>query len=312
MIKPSVCSNSLCVHSHEQYGLGADVASEIRDSSDVVDLLISFCYASTKGDHRRFNPFPIGVEVKKFDSNLKETTIHFMQDDMKTKNSPAVGKVIECFSAIAELRKYADTKSIRTYLDQLDVLAFPLLRWIITSNRAHLAKLEEKDRVKEMVTEHQYMFLSSPPEKESLFQQLRKKHGSFWAFHGSNLANWHSILRIGLKNYSNTELMSTGAAYGAGIYLSPHSSTSAGYAHQITGWDKSIFNEKDKGGYNNLQCLALCEVINAGYKANPHYVIPSEDHVLTRYFFIYNSKFHCPSVDANSLKGLKSSPLGDK
>lgn len=44
MIKPAVCGKSLCVHSHEQYGLGADVASEVRDSPDVVDLLLLFCY----------------------------------------------------------------------------------------------------------------------------------------------------------------------------------------------------------------------------------------------------------------------------
>jgi poly [ADP-ribose] polymerase 6/8 len=54
-----------------------------------------------------------------------------------------------------------------------------------------------------MKTEHQYMFLSSPPEKESKFQELKKKKGSFWAFHGSPFANWHSILRVGLKNYSS-------------------------------------------------------------------------------------------------------------
>jgi hypothetical protein len=63
------------------------------------------------------------------------------------------------------------------------------------------------------------MFLSSPPEKESKFQKLKSEKGSFWAFHGSAFSNWHSILRIGLKNYSGTALMSTGAAFGNGIYL---------------------------------------------------------------------------------------------
>ncbi len=43
--------------------------------------------------------------------------------------------------------------------------------------------------------------------------------------------NWHSILRIGLRNYSNTPLMSAGAAYGPGIYLAPNSNVSIGYAH---------------------------------------------------------------------------------
>jgi len=45
-----------------------------------------------------------------------------------------------------------------------------------------------------------------------------------------SFGNWHCILRRGLKNYSNTELMSCGAAHGAGIYLAQDSGTSLGYA----------------------------------------------------------------------------------
>lgn len=130
-----------------------------------------------------------------------------------------------------EYLKYTDTKGIKAFLDGIDRLAFPLLRWIITryadyfhgfwrtenSNRAHLARLEPKDRITDMITEYQYMFLSSPPEKESKFQKLKKEKGSFWAFQyvfletylisrsGSGFSNWHSILRIGLKNYSKNQ-----------------------------------------------------------------------------------------------------------
>jgi len=309
MIKPAVCGDDLCVHSHEQYGLGADVCSEIKKSPDVVDLLISFCYGIAGGDVRRFNPYPLGVEAKRKDQDGKETTLHLMMETNKAeKNSAAVKRVLGLMPAVSELVKYPDTKSLKAYLDSIDPLLFPLLRWIITSNRAHLAILDEKDRIKEMNTDYQYMFLSSPPEKEAIFQKLKKEKGSFWAFHGSNFANWHSILRIGLKNYSNTALMSTGAAYGSGIYLSPQSGTSLGYAVSLGGWDKSKFSEK--GTYNNLQCLAVCEVIDGGYKANPHYVVPDENHVMTRYFFIYNSKSSSPNIEAAKLKGLKSTYKG--
>jgi len=61
--------------------------------------------------------------------------------------------------------------------------------------------------------------------------------------------------------------MSAGAAYGAGIYLSPFASTSIGYSHAMQGWKLSKFNKS-----GNLQCIAICEVIDAGYKANPHFV----------------------------------------
>lgn len=63
-----------------------------------------------------------------------------------------------------------------------------------------------------MKSEHQYLMLSSPPEKRIKFAALRQQYGSFYAFHGSSMENWHAIMRQGLKNLSNTKLMTTGAA----------------------------------------------------------------------------------------------------
>jgi len=37
-----------------------------------------------------------------------------------------------------------------------------------------------------------------------------------------------------------------------------------------------------------------------GYKANPHYVVPEEDHVNTRFFFVFPSGSSA-NVDAGSL-----------
>jgi len=56
-----------------------------------------------------------------------------------------------------------------------------------------------------------------------------------------------------------------------------------GYAKGSQGWSRSIFGE------NNVRCLALCEVINTGYQSDSNYVVHKEDHVVTRYLFIFNS-----------------------
>lgn len=60
-------------------------------------------------------------------------------------------------------------------------------------------------------------------------QNLKSTYGSFFAWHGSAAGNWHVVLRTSLKNMSNTEYMSAGAAYGSGIYFADQSSTSLGY-----------------------------------------------------------------------------------
>ncbi|PRP89860.1 hypothetical protein PROFUN_00202 [Planoprotostelium fungivorum] len=261
MVRPSVCNSTLCLHSHESYGLGVDIANEIRDNADIVKLLIDFtAAASTASNNKRFNPFPTRVEAEVKGETGQMTKINFLNQ----LNAPQPSLVMPTMESLSACK---DTKQIK----------------------------ERLDRIEGMKCENQYLFVSSPPEKESKFQQLKKKHGAFWAFHGSSLFNWHSILRIGLKNFSNTEFMSAGAAYGAGIYMAEQFSTSLTYAlhHNI----------------GSKVCLAICEVIKAGYKANPYYVVPNEDHVITRYFLVYENR-EAAAADsaclASKLQNLKS------
>jgi hypothetical protein len=75
----------------------------------------------------------------------------------------------------------------------------------------------------------QFILISHDPRKERKFIQNKKHFGSIFCFHGSSLENWYSILRNGLRNLSNTHLMTAGAAYGQGIYASSNFQTSYSY-----------------------------------------------------------------------------------
>lgn len=67
--------------------------------------------------------------------------------------------------------------------------------------------------------------------------------------------------------------MSTGAVYGNGIYMAADSNTSISYARGGVGWNNSILNES--GNETNIQVMALCEVVAAGYKVYPLPLLPS-------------------------------------
>jgi poly [ADP-ribose] polymerase 6/8 len=292
MLKPSICDDALCLFSHEQFGLGVDPAAEIAAHPEVVDMLISCTMAAAVGgDCKRFTPFPAHLEVKWKEANGKEVTKRYQAvptGDPTNNDLLLVKGVIDKFPSVTEMARWPTTQELKTELDRRDHMCYPLLRWILTSTRAHLERLKPGESIQALnSTKHQYLLLSSPPAKERKFQEEKKKHGSFLAFHGSAFPNWHSILRNGLKNLSGTALMTTGAVYGNGIYMAADSNTSIGYARSGVGWEKSIYNE---GGNSNLQLLALCEVINAGYKANPYYVVANEDHVITRYLFLFNNR----------------------
>lgn len=57
-LKPTVCEKSLCIFSHEQYGLGVDIESAIKQEPEIVDLLITMCYSASEApSNGKFNPF---------------------------------------------------------------------------------------------------------------------------------------------------------------------------------------------------------------------------------------------------------------
>uniref|UniRef100_A0AC11AYY5 Poly(ADP-ribose) polymerase family member 8 n=1 Tax=Ovis aries TaxID=9940 RepID=A0AC11AYY5_SHEEP len=145
------------------------------------------------------------------------------------KNYDRVMKALDSITSIREMTQ-APYLEIKKQMDKQDPLAHPLLQWVISSNRSHIVKLPVNRQLKFMHTPHQFLLLSSPPAKESNFRAAKKLFGSTFAFHGSHIENWHSILRNGLVVASNTRLQLHGAMYGSGIYLSPMSSISFGYS----------------------------------------------------------------------------------
>ncbi|KAK8078443.1 hypothetical protein PG996_004613 [Apiospora saccharicola] len=69
-LKPYVCGNSLCLFQYMSMGLGPSVNQEIRNQPNVVDLLISFCYAglqvnvSSSAQGRGVRDFPTGLNLQ--------------------------------------------------------------------------------------------------------------------------------------------------------------------------------------------------------------------------------------------------------
>jgi len=164
---------------------------------------------------------------------------------------------------LMELAKDGDFE-LKQNMEKIHPLLHGLLSWIITSNRAHLRQLSQKEHIKGIDTEYQFALCSSTPDREAQFQDLKERNGSFLAFHGSPMGNWHSILRMGLKNYSNSKYQLNGAAYGQGIYLASHFSTSWGYCRfgELAGWPKSMYGA-------TVTCMALCEVCYDDQDAKP-------------------------------------------
>ncbi|XP_048338005.1 protein mono-ADP-ribosyltransferase PARP6 [Sphaerodactylus townsendi] len=268
---------------------------------EVVDLLVAMCRAALESPRKSiiFEPYPSVVDP----SDPK--TLAF---NPQKKNYERLQKALDSVMSIREMTQ-GSYLEIKKQMDKLDPLAHPLLQWIISSNRSHIVKLPLSRQLKFMHTSHQFLLLSSPPAKEAAASRTAKKlYGSTFAFHGSHIENWHSILRNGLVNASYTKLQLHGAAYGKGIYLSPISSISFGYSGMGKGQHRMPSKDELVQRYNrmntipqtrsiqsrflqsrNLNCIALCEVITSKdlQKHGNIWVCPVSDHVCTRFFFVY-------------------------
>lgn len=62
-LKPYVCDKPLCLYQYMTLGFGPSLEYEIRSQPEVVDLLVSFCYAAAKGKRLAGLPTGMGLMV---------------------------------------------------------------------------------------------------------------------------------------------------------------------------------------------------------------------------------------------------------
>ncbi|ORY55083.1 uncharacterized protein BCR38DRAFT_127127 [Pseudomassariella vexata] len=79
-LKPYVCGNALCLFQYMNMGCGPSIDHEIISQPNVVDLLISFCYASLKrpGDRQKesgIREFPTGIHLQVPNIRRAETSL---------------------------------------------------------------------------------------------------------------------------------------------------------------------------------------------------------------------------------------------
>ncbi|KAA8914468.1 hypothetical protein FN846DRAFT_926303 [Sphaerosporella brunnea] len=193
-----------------------------------------------------------------------------------------------------------DELSLRKWRNRISPSAVGLLRWVIASNRSCIVPLEDSEDaaksgflpVQGMSSEwKQFRFVMGAPDKEQRFvnsvndakKRLNLKYPTLFAFHGSPLANWHSIIREGLHFKQTLH----GRAFGHGCYHSLDLSTSTGYSNShphgqgVVTWPQSELKIHT--------ALSLNEIVNAPSEfvsRSPHLVVAQLDWIQTRYLFV--------------------------
>ncbi|KAK0626276.1 hypothetical protein B0T14DRAFT_410676, partial [Immersiella caudata] len=223
----------------------------------------------------------------------------------------AMRHILDTLPSVLHMEAYLNSHPHTTLRSMRNVspAAACLLQWIVSSNRSCIYQIDrtrnvitsagiekvsvgrgrdrEEERIPGMDGWVQFRFAQGSPDKELRFKRALQEvaartsianYPTIFAWHGSGLANWHSIVRTGL-DFKDTRC---GRAFGHGVYFSPLYQTSLGYAGiGAQAWPHSDLSIST--------CMSLNEIVNAPTEfvsRNPHYVVNQLDWHQCRYLFV--------------------------
>ena len=242
--------------------------------------------SSEQAIHRCQNPKK--VRYVAYDKNFDELS-------NQSKQTTIIA-LLNALPSIEEMSQYlgphSSDKPLSSWRERLSPASLDLLRWIVASNRSCI--LQEGNDPQHLVTGMdgfiQFRLVQGAPDKEHRFLQAVQAHAmaakpqypTIFAWHGSPLYNWHSILREGL----HFETTAHGRAYGDGVYMSNDFCTSSGYCG-----GRLEFGTGDwpNSKLNMASIVSLNEVVNCTKDfvcAQPHYVVKQLDWIQPRYLFV--------------------------
>lgn len=219
------CSNQICRYKFEEIIIGNPVIEFINRDREISGFLFESARDAILSDRKFdiFEPFPSYFTKNKTIINrdnlskLSGKNLDFEKDFDKLSDIINSINPDQIFDLI-------QNNSIKSDLELSNIIgqdSYILIRFILLSCKLNIEKLPD-------LFGYQNINLNIYQINYPL-DKIQKFNKSRYLFHGSKWQNWYSILRNGLKNCSGTHLMTAGAAYGPGVYLSDNINLSYGY-----------------------------------------------------------------------------------
>ncbi|EPS45586.1 hypothetical protein H072_422 [Dactylellina haptotyla CBS 200.50] len=241
--------------------------------------------------------------------------------------------------------KVGEEVSLKSWKNRISPSALLLLRWIVASNRSCIVQIDQtledpvdpttaqtppdfasgvdetkekkvingEERVHGMDGWIQFRFAMGAPDKEQRFvnevrtavQANGLQYPTLFAFHGSPLQNWHSIIREGLHFRETAH----GRAYGHGVYHSLDAGVSLGYTNTYRSYNYGQQGTSQRWWSKSHLCInsAMClnEIVNLPNQfvsKSPHLVVNNVDWIQTRYLFVQTGR--TPAVSPTTVASL--------
>ncbi|ORY89473.1 hypothetical protein BCR35DRAFT_300675, partial [Leucosporidium creatinivorum] len=321
-LKPFVCDSQLCLFQLISLGLGPSLEHEIKTNAPAVDLLIQLAFTSAKenalkGEHQ---PQGLSLEVPVNPLTYKkgDATVEFDGLDQAARNAGVVALITE-LPPVPEMRTWLTGEDLsdndrllnrnRKLTDMRDGgisnSAWKLLRWIVASNTSYLKQIEDEDELVQGVPKayRQFRLVVGSPAKEHLLKEAIKAaqaknsnariYPTLYAWHGSAVKNWHSILREGL-HFKETI---NGRAYGHGVYTAKDGAVSMGHYSQPS---QGTWKNADFGIGKMAALVELVNLPNEFVSSNPYLVVDKLDWIQCRYLLIQRTTTYSSTAETTT------------
>ncbi|CAI7563857.1 unnamed protein product [Penicillium palitans] len=234
------------------------------------------------------------VKFVVYDTNL---------DDLEpVQKQQMISCLLGMLPGIGEMKAFIGShergKLLSSWRDVISPAGLDLLRWVVASNRSFIKQDNEpQHRVAGMGGYIQFRLVQGAADKEQRFIDAvnsnslaqNPNHPTIFAWHGSPVNNWHSILREGF----HFKQILHGRACGHGVYMSNHFQTSLGYSgvHMPHTWSETRLKL--------WTVVSLNEVVNSPLRFvshSPHYVVQHLDWIQPRYLFVNLQDVNVPGM----------------
>lgn len=255
-----------------------DTLSIIYIAPNVVELELALFAAACKCQSSR-RKLLFMLKTHHFSDFLRANPTEGAEDE---PDWPRLQATLEMMTDVSQLP--TDPMQLESALCARDPLLFKLVRWILNSAAGFLVEVQDPEFLAAVGIPRIFLFHPDNHDKLARFDALKARSdvSVTYAFHGSRGFNWFSILRDGLLKASHTPLMSTGAAYGSGIYLGKEFMTSLTYCG-----DPETATSRSLGC--GWRCMGLCEIAHtAAEDRGTMFVVEEADRVLLRALLVFD------------------------
>ncbi len=259
------CHREICKFQHINLALEQNLLTLLREKIDIIDIIFTLFWNYMNSTR---------IEMH-FPSHLK-------LDSTDAKDIIALFQKIPAVSTMLHFKTNNDLKL------HLGMELYLFIIWILT---AFNLQLETDNEIISQLTNTThtptqiYRVCQYDAVHVLKFEAERQKTKVIRKmYHGSKVDCWFNILANGLQNLSNTKYMTTGQAYGQGIYVASDSGTARGYTMSFkSDWQHST---KSLNGKSLLLHLLLADP-EQFKKTEGIYVVPSPNNLLITHLSIW-------------------------